>query len=186
MGRFYDGDIQGKFWFGIQDSNDIENLVTITACINYSWKVCNCLAEIDSCDYCKDCYESKNEHIEAVVEEDEYEDECLYYEENCIEYSFDKETHYEELVKNMELLKKEIPEEIINEFDKIEQNDKILDAFTGVFDKTHPIVNKLNDDFVYSETDKNKFAILVARYTLGYQLEYCLRTTTSCHVTCGC
>ena len=23
MGRFYTGDIEGKFWFGIQDSNDI-------------------------------------------------------------------------------------------------------------------------------------------------------------------
>ena len=84
----------------------------------------------------------------------------------------------------MELLKKEIPEEIINEFDKIEQNDKILDAFTKVFDKTHPIVNKLNDDFVYSDTEKKQIATLVARYTIGYQIEYCLRTTNSCQVNC--
>ena len=27
MGRFYHGDIEGKFWFGIQDSDDIKNLV---------------------------------------------------------------------------------------------------------------------------------------------------------------
>jgi len=24
MGRYYDGDIEGKFWFGVQDSNDAE------------------------------------------------------------------------------------------------------------------------------------------------------------------
>lgn len=186
MGRFYDGDIQGKFWFGIQDSGDIENLINVTPQVYYSWKCCNCSVEIDidTSDYCKDCHESKDEHIEAAIEEDNYEDECLYYEDNCIGYSLDKETHYEELVKNMELLKKEIPEEIINEFDNIEQNDKILDAFTKVFDKSLPIVNKLNDDLVYSNTEKKRIATLVARYTIGYQIEYCLRTTGSCQVNC--
>ena len=29
MGRFYSGDIEGKFWVGVQDSDDIENLVNI-------------------------------------------------------------------------------------------------------------------------------------------------------------
>ena len=78
MGRFYDGDIQGKFWFGIQDSSDIENLITITPQVYYAWKCCHCFAEIDSSDYCKDCHESKDEHIEAATEEEEYDDECLY------------------------------------------------------------------------------------------------------------
>jgi len=27
MGRYYNGDISGKFWFGIQDSNDIHVVV---------------------------------------------------------------------------------------------------------------------------------------------------------------
>ena len=62
--------------------------------------------------------------------------------------------------------------------------DKILDAFTGVFDQTHPIINKINDDFVYSESKKKEVAMLVARYTLGSQIEYCLRTTDSCNVNC--
>ena len=42
MGRFYSGDIHGKFWFGIQDSNDINNLVTSEFIIGYCWKECNC------------------------------------------------------------------------------------------------------------------------------------------------
>ena len=45
MGRFYSGDIEGKFWFGVQDSDDIKNLVTIKGNNDYSWKVCNCVAE---------------------------------------------------------------------------------------------------------------------------------------------
>ena len=184
MGRFYSGDIEGKFWFGVQDSNDIENLVTITGNTEYSWKACNCTAEIDDEDYCRQCYETKEEHIEAAIEEEEYEDECLYYEDCSCGYSLDKGTHYEELLMNMEKIKKEIPKEIIEEFDKIEQNDKILDAFTGVFNKTHPLVNKINDDFVYSESKKKQLDVLVARYTLGYQIEYCLRTTDSCNINC--
>ena len=51
MGRFYSGDIEGKFWFGVQDSNDIENLVNITPNIEYAWKACNCFAEIDDEEY---------------------------------------------------------------------------------------------------------------------------------------
>ena len=65
MGRFYSGDIEGKFWFGIQDSNDVENLVTITGNTEYSWHACNCVAEIEDDDYCRQCYGSKEEHIEA-------------------------------------------------------------------------------------------------------------------------
>ena len=37
MGRFYSGDIEGKFWFGVQSSGDVENLVTITPHTFYSW-----------------------------------------------------------------------------------------------------------------------------------------------------
>ena len=29
MGRFYDGDIQGKFWVAVQTSKDISNLMNI-------------------------------------------------------------------------------------------------------------------------------------------------------------
>jgi hypothetical protein len=99
MGRFYDGDIQGKFWFGVQDSDDIENLVNVKSGMYYGWRVCNCFAEIDCHEYCKDCYDSKEAHIESAIEEEEYEDECLYYEECTFGYSLDKDTHYEELPK---------------------------------------------------------------------------------------
>ena len=183
MGRFYSGDIEGKFWFGIQDSDDIENLVTIKGNTDYSWKVCNCVAEIDDDDYCKVCYENKEQHVEGAIEEGEYDEDdindCLYYEDCSHGYSLDKGTHYEELVTNMENLKKEIPDNIINFFNNIEQNDKILDAFTGVFNDINKHIGDNNND-----KERHNLLVLIARYTLGYQLEYCLRTTDSCNINC--
>jgi hypothetical protein len=180
MGRFYSGDIEGKFWFGVQDSDDVENLVTITPHTDYSWHVCNCCAEVDE-GYCRQCYDSKEEHIEAAIEEEEYDDSCLYYEECSNGYCLDKGTHYEELVTNMELLKQELPEEVIKKFENIEQNDDILNAFTGVFDKYLPFINEKKEE---KEGERKDLSVLVARYTLGYQIEYCLRTTDSCNINC--
>jgi len=184
MGRFYDGDIQGKFWFGIQDSDDVENLITTKPYTHHSWKVCDCVAEIEDEKYCKGCYGCISEHIDAAVEEERYEDECLYYEECSRGYNLDKSTHYQELIDNMAKLKNEIPPDIITEFECIKQNDDILDAFTHIFDKTHAIVNKITDEFIYIDSNKNQIAKMVARYTLGYQIEYCLRTTDTCNISC--
>tara|TARA_B110000037_G_scaffold90264_1_gene106793 strand:+ start:1715 stop:2296 length:582 start_codon:yes stop_codon:yes gene_type:complete len=193
MGRFYHGAIEGKFWVGIQDSDDISNLVTIEPELSYMWKACLCCVEIDinidnnEDKYCKDCYESKEEHEEAVIEEDgENEDNCLYIEEQLISYHLDKQTHYDELKENMEILKSKIDQKILDEFDKIEQNDKILSAFTGVFDNSVKKLNEIKKEKkdTYVNTNYNAF---VARYTIGYQLEYCLRTTEDdCYVNCEC
>ena len=146
MGRFYSGDIEGKFWVGVQDSDDIENLVNITPNIEYAWKACNCFAEIDDEDYCSCCYDTKEDHINDALEQGEYEEKYLYYEAGSIGYSLDKETHYEELLDNMNKLKTQIGEEIIKEFDKIEQNDDIMNAFTGVFNKVLPFINKIKEE----------------------------------------
>jgi hypothetical protein len=181
MGRFYSGDIEGKFWFGVQDSNDIENLVNITPNIEYAWKACNCFAEIDDEEYCNCCYETKEDHINDAIEQGEYEEKCLYYEDGSIGYSLDKETYYEELLDNMNKLKTQIGEEIIKEFDKIEQNDDVMNAFTGVFNKVLPFINNMKEE---EKEKRQKLAVLVARYTLGYQIEYCLRTNDSCNVNC--
>ena len=35
MGRYYGGDIEGKFWFGVQNSWDISNLVDIKYSVEY-------------------------------------------------------------------------------------------------------------------------------------------------------
>ena len=182
MGRYYNGDIEGKFWFGVQSSDDVENLVTITPNTYYSWIGCGCNAEIEDETYCHSCFQSQTEHEEAVIEE--YEDadlECLYMEMQTNGYSLDKDTHYSELLDNMNKLKLGLNKDFINEFDNIEQNEKILNAFTGVFDKTCNIIDEINFENDY---EKNEVCKLAARYTLGYQIEYCLRTTDSCNILC--
>jgi hypothetical protein len=185
MGRYYSGSIEGKFWFGVQGSCDIEELTKVVGETNYSWLVCGCNAEIEDDVYCKQCYQYKEQHIEDAIQEGNFDedadevDKCLYYECQMITYCLDKSSHYQDLVDSMNTIKTQIPEETLADFDKIEQNDDILDAFTGIFDNIH---NSSNTDA--DEKEKHNLCVLIARYTLGYQIEYCLRTQSTCNVVC--
>jgi hypothetical protein len=187
MGRYYYGDIEGKFWFGIQSSDDVCELVSCNESRrSYTWKSCGCCVDDDNPiqpdKYCRECFDSLNNHIDTVCEEDDYEDELLYIEEQNISYSLDKDTHYQELLDSMNKIKLSIHKDIISEFDKIEQNDKILNAFSGVFNHIYEYMNKT---ITYeNESEKHKSCVLVARYTLGFQIEYCLRKNNSCNITC--
>jgi hypothetical protein len=184
MGRFYSGDVCGKFCFAVQSSYDVNELVSYgdpEQC--YIWKSCNCDVDEDNTEgkYCTDCYDSIDDHIAAVVEEENYEDGLLYTQEQSINYSLDKDTHYQELLDSMNKLKLRIHPDIIVQFAKIEQNDKILDAFSGVFD------NIVYDNITYDgQIEKHEALQFIARYTLGYQIEYCLRMTGSCNINCEC
>ena len=60
------------------------------------------------------------------------------------------------------------------------QNDKILDAFSGVFNNMNNIITSV----VELDKERHNMRVLVARYTLGYQIEYCLRNTDSCNIYC--
>ena len=182
MGRYYSGDIEGKFWFGVQSSGDVENLVNITPHTYYSWIGCGCNAEIADETYCHSCFQSQTEHEEAVMEENEDADlECLYMEMQSNGYSLDESTHYSELLDNMNKLKSSLNKNFINEFGKIEQNEKILDAFSGVFNNACSIIDDMKFE---NDKEAKKVCELAARYTLGYQIEYCLRTQSTCDVQC--
>jgi len=184
MGRFYSGDISGKFWFGVQSSDDINELVSYVPNQNYIWKSCGCYVDEDNPEgkYCKGCYDSIGSHILEVEEEENYEDGLLYMEDEKFIYQLDKDTHYQSLIASMHKLKLIINPGIIIEFDKIEQNDNILDAFTGVFNHT---CEYMNTNITYkNDIEKHKECQLLARYTLGYQIEYCLRMTGTCNISC--
>ena len=176
MGRFYSGDISGKFWFGVQDSDDISELVSHIPTESYIWKSCGCYVDEDDAEdeYCKGCYDSIESHILEVEEEENYEDGLLYTQDQNIIYVLDKETHYQELIDNMDKLKTVIPADVISKFNNIPQNDYILDAFTGVF----------NDICAHTNIETHNEMVLLARYILGYQIEYCLRITGSCNICC--
>ena len=93
----------GPEWHGGIYYDDIENLINIEANEpKLLWIGCNCYIEDEKDEYCKDCYASREEHIEDAIENEEYEDEMLYIEDCSQGYSLDKDTHYDELKKNME------------------------------------------------------------------------------------
>ena len=72
MGRYYWGDIEGKFWFGVQSSSDVENLINITAQPgSLIWHGCGCVVDFDQKNdtYCKDCYESKEDFLDEMGED---------------------------------------------------------------------------------------------------------------------
>lgn len=188
MGRFYWGDIEGKFWFGVQDSNDIENLINISHNSTYTWKVCECSADINYDSYCHDCYNNYKNHKKAIYEEedaicddDENESEELYYEDNTISYEIYKEDHYDELLKSLKELRSHISNKVLNVFDNIANDEKLLNAFEGAFNETSNIYNE-----EVNKKENNTSAVHMARYTLGLQIKYCLEKNGDCGVYCEC
>jgi hypothetical protein len=193
MGRFYWGDIEGRFWFGVQDSDDISNLINITYISTYSWNCCDCCADIKYDKYCSECYGSYEEHKQAIHEYadsdfDADADEVidisnkLYYQDNNISYEIYKDDHYDELLKSLKDLEPKLTDKVMQEFANIEYDDKILNTFEKSFVKT---------ELVFKEEVKNGLldmssANILARYILGTQVKYCLEKNGSCAITCEC
>jgi hypothetical protein len=78
MGRWYHGNIHGKFWGGTQTSDAMENYGAVQGQPEYMFKVCCCSCcdgEASGQDYCESCYESYEDHIKEV--RDEWEDDSI-------------------------------------------------------------------------------------------------------------
>lgn len=97
MGRYYYGGIGGKFWFAIQSSDDVENIVSTYSCQpELMWKVCGCNKNCNnSKSYCQKCYSSYEEHYRDVCEDEDDDviqetidnfDEELFIETNMFNY----------------------------------------------------------------------------------------------------
>jgi hypothetical protein len=193
MGRFYWGDIEGRFWFGVQDSDDISNLINLTYISTYEWKCCDCgtNADINYDKYCSECYGSYEEHKRAIdAEADDADDadkpidmsEKLYCQNNIISYEIYKDEHYDELLKSLKDLEPMLTDKVMQEFANIEQDDKILDTFKNSFEKT---------ELVFKEEVKNGLldissTNILARYILGTQVKYCLEKNDYCTIICEC
>ena len=69
MGRYYTGQISGKFWFGIQDSTDADFFGTEYSDV-FSFYVCGCeYFTGESKEYCDGCFGSLEEHMAALEAE---------------------------------------------------------------------------------------------------------------------
>ena len=175
MGRYYWGDIEGKFWFGVQSSSDVENLINITAQPgSLVWHGCGCVVDFDQKNdtYCKDCYESKEDFLDEMGEDFEGDP----YDE-LPEISYDiSDDSLEDLCDALTTLEKEIDPKIVTEYKKIDGD--MSNAFSGVFKQVDELVG------IILKEKENMDLQVIARYGLGLQIKQCLEKNGSCALYC--
>jgi hypothetical protein len=195
MGREYLGDISGKFGSGIQSSCDIENLINISYKKEYEWYGCSCQLEEEELNkekYCIGCYESYEDHYENVkedIDEDEDDDnDNLFYETSFISYDIRKDEHYDQLIESLNKLKEQLPNDIIEEFEKIKDNKEIIDGYSDIF---KDVGDKFEKHRKYDITtifvpvpNINDMLSSFLRYKLGLQVKYVLEREGSCFMSC--
>jgi hypothetical protein len=180
MGREYLGDISGKFGSGIQSSCDIENLININYSKEYEWYGCCCQLEEEELykeKYCIECYESYEDHYENVKEDIDEEIDNLFYETSFILYDIRKDEHYDQLIESLNNLKEQLPEDVIEEFEKIKNHKDIIDGYSEIFKDAY---NKY-DNHNFNNSD---LLLYFLRYKLGMQIKYVLEKENSCFVSC--
>ena len=169
MGRFYYGDIKGKFWVAIQDSNDPLNFdLEEIPVLNYIG--CGCLCDDIEIKYCDACYSSFEEHKESIEEDGDYEgdldklDNLIEESSNESEWKADKEN-----VENIEKVLKEIDEEI--------NVKKYIKSIT--FDEKDDFTYQLEETPKFKKSKSNVLTLL-ARWCLGMQILKCIEVKGSC------
>ena len=176
MGREYFGDIEGKFAFGIQNSDDIENLISINFKEQMCFCICGCIVEDLDEKYCSDCYDSYEEHLKTAQEDEclEEDENILIKEDNIIIYEIEKEKHLSELNKNMNDIEELLPPNVVIEFNKIKDNDEIINGYSEIFSNSFSEMDK------YMETNFK----YIYRYKLGLQVKYILNKQSTCMIYC--
>ena len=194
MGRYYHGDIEGKFHFGVQPSDDIENLVdNIEHEPEYEWITCGCTVDSEedkSRNYCSDCFSSFDEHKQEILKNEDEEciqDNCLYMEGNFIYFSILKKDHYEKLLTSMKYLEESLGHDMIGHFQEIEKKISVVDGLSSIFEKVHTFLHHYLDSFNDEEKVK-EYLTLFSRYKLGFQIKHVLKKegSDSCFVSCEC
>jgi hypothetical protein len=124
MGRWYHGNIHGKFWFGVQSSDAMQNYGAVEQPADFMFKVCCCscdCGEASGQDYCGGCYESYEDHIKEV--RDEWDDdsitECFQPDESNGNWEYDRDMFEDQglpyIEKHEELFNKYIESLTFNE-----------------------------------------------------------------------
>jgi DNA-directed RNA polymerase beta' subunit len=211
MGRFYNGNINGKFWFGVQSSDDISNLININYKEVFQWFGCNCTLQDEDefqNEYCNVCYNSKDEFMADAIYEMSESDVKPYYTVEQITYDITAAEHLQQLEVSLSKLEQKIHKSIIDAFKEITEDTS--DAFNGVFENVFKIYDELrttNLQEIEIEIEEEEESVLeeeaeeaeeeeeeeeeaeaeeelVARYTLGFQIKQCLIQNGTCYVCC--
>ena len=166
MGRYYYGNITGKFWFGVQDSCDATNF-GVEPKDELCYACCGCLTDEEE-SYCNMCYESYDDHKKEYLKDNDIEDDennfSLIEESNFIYYNFTSDNI----------------QDIQNLLNKIEEE---IDISTVEF----TIEDKNGQDVSYDlngELPEN--AELLARWGRGKQILYYLNKYDECNFSCEC
>ena len=192
MGRYYYGDISGKFWFACQSSDDADYYVEIGE--GYPilrYKVCNCIYDEAYSEYCSDCYDSYDEHYKAYKDDDFYDDDDdddvkLYYDE-AGEIRFDFYKDEIEYVENqLELIENKLGQEFLNKinFKMNKDDDYSYDLDYDIH--SHKRYLSKNGFWNFDnekdiEIDVDKY---LARWCLGKQILQCLKDKGQCSFDC--
>ena len=96
MGRYYSGNINGKFWFACQSSDAMENYGAIVEDPEFRFKSCGCRCcdfVPEEKDYCEDCFNSYEDHIKEVRDEtdDDNDTECFEEDESGGNWKYDRD-----------------------------------------------------------------------------------------------
>jgi len=88
MGRYYYGDIEGKFWFGVQCTDCMESYGAYFQGNECVFGSCSCYVngEDDGTDFCHDCFDSLEEHLKAIEEYDGVPVTSTIVETECAKY----------------------------------------------------------------------------------------------------
>ena len=154
MGRFYNGDINGKFWFGVQSSDDISNLLDIDSEMVCEWYGCGCTLHDDNNEdneFCIECFNNKEDFLLNASEEMEADgSSVLYHETNEIVYYISSSQYLKPLEDKLNELEQKIHKSIIDAFKEI--TGDVSDVFTGVFDH----VLEIHDNLMNERSAKNE------------------------------
>jgi hypothetical protein len=199
MGRYYSGQIAGKFWFGVQSSNDasyfgIEHIEILR------YHVCGCerkerdaapgcstdvalqdevagpetLAKVSQL-YCTDCYSSLDEHKQSMIDEMDEDDDDIDYSQTW--YLPQHEICYEFTSNHIEMVDSEI-KALENAVGKYMSGYKIEDDGDEItYSYAVPELDELG--IAMSRPQKDELS-LIARLCLGKQISYCLHKHGRC------
>lgn len=155
MGRYYYGDIDGKFWVGTQDSDDAINFgVEPIHSIQYCY-TCGCEDFEDYCD-----------------EEVEYEDPC----EKCgCDYECEEQDNENEVGFYFNEMHVDDIQKVLDDIQEV-----LPDIPMPVFEDESTTFEMKDLEYQNDEHEK-----LQARWCLGQQILRCIKETGECDFKCG-
>jgi hypothetical protein len=198
MGRYYYGQISGKFWFGVQSSDDASHF-GLEHNDTFKYYVCQC--EIQHTEnasshiepFCKDCFSSLDEHKQAMIDEGtEFDDDTdtnkMWFKSDCeISYTFESK-HIDMVESHIKILEESVGkymsgykivdtnDEITYEYEIPKPADLSEELYTPDDCTQSPFPNYISNDDI----------TLIARLCLGKQILYCLHKHGMCELYAEC